>query len=71
MATIKLTIPTQHVQRVVHALSASAGLPDTAANAKKALVGHIKATVRNVEHSEKEQAALDNIAEPDVEGIVS
>jgi len=70
LGTIKLVIPPQHTQRVIDALSKSAGLDATAANAKKALIMHIKATVRNVEQSELEQAALDAIVDVDVAGIV-
>ncbi len=69
MAIIEITIPTQYVTRVTHALSVSAGKPDSAANARQALIDHIKATVRNVEQSEAEQAALDSIVEPDVTGV--
>ena len=71
MATITLTIPTEHVTRVVHALCISAGLPESTANAKKAIIRHIKATVRNVESSEDQQAAFEALVDPDTTGIVT
>jgi len=71
MATVTLTIPTQHVDRVVHALSVSAGLPETAASAKQALINYIKATVHNVERGEAEAAALAAVPDPDTDGITT
>jgi len=71
MATVTLTIPSQHVDRVVHALSVSAGLPETVANAKQAIIMHIKATVHNVERGEAEAAALAALPDPDTDGITT
>ena len=72
MAEITLTIPTAHESRVVHALCVSAGLTDeTAANAKAAIIRHIKATVHNVERSEAERVALAAVPDPDTDGITT
>jgi len=71
MATVTLTIPTEHVSRVVHALCASAGLPESTANAKIAIIRHIKATVFNVERAEAEQVALAAVTDPDTGGVVT
>ena len=72
MAEIILTIPTEHVPRVVHALCKAYGKdPENAANAKEAVIGFIRATVRNVESAEAERSALDVLTEPDTEGIVT
>lgn len=72
MAIVSLDIPTAAVTRVVHALCVSAGLkPENAANAKQALIDHIRATVRNVESSEAQAAAQVAIVEPVTTGIVS
>lgn len=64
MAEVKLTIPTQDVPRVTSALCQSAGLSVSAANAKQALVNHIKQTVRNVERSEADAAVAAAVVEP-------
>jgi len=69
--TITLTVPDAAVTRVVHALCVSAGLPESNANAKQALIKHLKATVRNVEASESERAAVEALSEPDTTGIVT
>lgn len=58
MATVSITLPDAELARIVHGLCVSAGLPESAANAKKALVAHIKATVRNVETAEAQAAAV-------------
>jgi len=71
MAIVTLTIPPAHVDRVVHALCISAGLPESPANAKQALIKHIKATVFNVERSEAELVALDAVVDPDTDGITT
>jgi len=71
MADVTLTIPPAHVARVVHALCVSAGLPESNANAKKAIIKHIKATVHNVERGEAEQAALAAVTDPDTDGITT
>lgn len=72
MAIVSLDIPTAAVPRVVHALCVSAGLtPENAANAKQALVDHIRATVSNVETSEAARAAQAALVPPDTTGIVT
>ena len=71
MAVVTLTIPPVHVSRVVHALCVSAGLPESAANAKEALIRHIKATVHNVERGEAEAVALAAVVDPDTGGITT
>ena len=72
MATVTLTIPTAAVGRVVHALCTAYGYEvENAANAKQAIIDHIRATVRNVEQSEAEQAALAALVEPDTKGMVT
>ena len=49
MANISLNIPDQHLDRVKTALCAYAGLPETNANAKQAIVGWIKEVTLNHE----------------------
>ena len=71
MASVNITIPTQHVSRVVHALCHSAGLEENAANAKEAIMEHIRRTVANVEESEARQAAEANRVAPVVDDVVS
>ena len=66
---VTITIPDVHSKRVIHALCKGAGQPESAQNAKKALIQHIRATVRNIEMMEAEQKALQTITEPDVKGI--
>ena len=50
MATISLTIPDAQLARVRAALCAQAGLPETNANAKEALIQWVKQVVRGIEH---------------------
>jgi len=70
MAEIKITIPAGKVQRVVHALCKAGGYEtENAANAKKALIDHIKRTVWRVETQEAEAAAADTVIADD--GIVT
>lgn len=58
MADITLTIPVDKEDRVIHALCVSVGEEDeTAANAKAALIAHIKKVVWRVETQEAEAAA--------------
>lgn len=61
MATITITISTADATRVTHALCVSAGLPETAANAKQAVINYIKKTVSNVELIEAQQTALKTV----------
>lgn len=58
MADITLTIPVEHETRVIHALCA-ADYPDdeSGANAKLALIAHIKHLVWRIETQEAEAAA--------------
>ena len=68
---VTLTIPSIAVDRVVHALCRAGGHEvETPANARRVIIDFIRATVRNVETSEQEQAAIANLQEPDTEGIV-
>jgi len=70
MAKIELTIPASKVARVIHALCVAAGYEDeTAANAKKALIAHMKTVVWRIETQEAEQAAADTVTADD--GIVT
>lgn len=71
MATVTLTIPTAAMPRVVHALCKSAGLDESPANAKKAIIEHIRRTVRNVEMQEAEQALIAQLVEVDTEAMVT
>jgi hypothetical protein len=54
MATIQITIPDAQLTRVVNGLCAAAGVTATPANAKQAVIDHVKATVLNAE----QQAAI-------------
>ena len=71
MPQVTIDIPAKHGARVVHALCVSAGLEETPANAKAAVVEHIKRTVANVEESEARQAAEANLVAPVVDDVVS
>lgn len=57
MATITLNIPDAMLPRVTAALCASAGVPDTNANAKAQVVAYIKQVVKNYE---ADQSAVNN-----------
>lgn len=57
MATITLTIPDAQLTRISTALCKAAGMPVSTANAKEAIINHVKATVQNVERSEAIVAA--------------
>lgn len=70
MATITLTIPDAQLPRVRAALCSTAGLPDTNANAKQAVIDWIKATVHSVEYTAAVQAQPP-VPHPDVDGIVT
>lgn len=70
IATITLTIPDAQLPRVRAALCADAGLPDSNANAKEAVIQFVKATVARVEYA----AAVDAraaVVPPDTTGIVT
>lgn len=81
MATVTLTIPDEHVDRVIHALCASADLEETASNAKRAVIEYVKSTVFRIELQEAEEAALAlvltkeealaSVDDPDVAEVVS
>lgn len=51
MATISITIPDAQAARVISAVCKGAGLDPSPANAKQAIIAHIRATVANVERS--------------------
>ena len=71
MANITITIPDQHLDRVVHALSKAGGYDtENSQNARAALMAWIRATVRNIERAEAQQAALDALPEPNVDDVV-
>lgn len=70
MATITLTIPDAQLPRVRAALCLQAGLPDSNANAKQAVIDIVKGIVKAVEY----KAAVDAqpaIVEPDVSNLVT
>jgi len=70
MAKIELTIPASKVARVIHALCIAGGFEDeTAKNAKRAVIDHIKRTVWRIETQEAETAAANKIVTDD--GIVT
>lgn len=71
MATVTITIPDAHLPRVVHALCTDAGLPESNANAKQAIIIHIKKTVRRVEKMEAEVDAIEAIPPPNVDDIAT
>lgn len=70
VATITLTIPDAVLPRVRAALCAKAGLPDSNANAKEAVVMWVKATVQAVEYEAAVQARA-TVEESNVDGIVT
>lgn len=70
MASITLTIPDAALPRVRAALCLTAGLPETNANAKLALMNIIKETVEAVEYAAK-VAAQPPIVVDDVSDIVT
>ncbi len=68
MAKITLNIPAGKVARVIHALCVAGGYEtENAANAKKALIAHVKTVVWRVETQEAEAAA----AIPKDDGLVT
>lgn len=74
MPKVEIDIPPQHVQRVIKALCRSAGHQDpadhNAANAKAALVDHIKRVVKNLERQDAKRAAIATVLDPMVDDIV-
>lgn len=70
MAVITLTIPDAQLPRVRAALCIQAGLPESNANAKEALVQWIKQVVRGVER-DAAVAAQPPIVDPDVSALVA
>jgi hypothetical protein len=70
MATITLTIPDAVLPRVRAALCARAGLPDTNANAKEAVIRWMKDTVSTYEY-DAEMSAYAATVVPDVDTIVT
>jgi len=71
MATITLTIPDAVLPRVRAALCANAGLPDSNANAKEAVIRLVKDTVATVEYDTAMRAASASVVAPDVTDIVT
>lgn len=71
MATITLTIPDAVLPRVRAALCANAGLPDSNANAKEAVIRWMKDTVQTVEYNDAMRAASSAVILSDVDGIVT
>lgn len=70
MASITLTIPDAALPRVRAALCSAAGLPESNANAKAAVINWVRATVAAVEYSAA-VAAHPPVPEPDTSGIVT
>jgi len=70
MASINLTIPDAQLPRVRAALCAQAGLAESNANAKEALIQWVKQVVRGYER-DAAVAAQPPVVEPDVSGIVT
>lgn len=70
MANITLTIPDAVLPRVRAALCSAAGLPDTNANAKDAVIRWMRATVAAVEYAAAAEAAPP-VPVPDTTGIVT
>ena len=66
MPEIRLTIPADKIDRVVHALCKAGGYEDeTPANAKKAVIDHVKRTVWRVE-TQDDEAAVQVTADDDL-----
>lgn len=57
MATISITIADADLPRVIHALCVTAGVAETAANARQVVVQRVKDTVLNVEWSDAVNSA--------------
>lgn len=64
MTTITLSIPDVHSVRVVDALCQAGGLPPSEANAKLALINHIRQTVKNIERTQADRSAAERVAKP-------
>lgn len=71
IATITLTIPDAVLPRVKAALCAKAGLPESNANAKEAVIRWIKDTVQSVEYDDALRAASAAVVVSDVDGLVT
>lgn len=70
MATIVLTIPDASLPRVRAALCSNAGLPDSNANAKQAVIDIVKGIVKAVEYNAA-VTAQPPIVDSDVTGLVT
>lgn len=70
MATITLTIPDALLPRVKAALCAHAGLPETNANAKQAVILWVKDTVQTFEYNAEMTTHATTIV-PDVDDLVT
>lgn len=71
MASLPLTVPDQHLNRVRHALCKDAGLEETTPNTRKAVMDWVKSTVARVEYEEAQEEALDSVTPPNVADVVS
>lgn len=71
MATITLTIDDAVLPRVRAALCAHAGLPESNANAKAAVIAWVKDTVKTAEYNAAMQAASAAVVQTDVDDIVT
>lgn len=70
MASVTFTIPDAAVPRYIHALSIAGGFrTESVANAKETVARFMRQTVRNIEYSESQSAALAAVAEPQEIGI--
>lgn len=70
MATITLNIPDAELARVRAALCAAAGLEESNANAKQAIVQIVRATIARVEYAAA-IAAREQVVEADTTGLVT
>jgi hypothetical protein len=70
MATIELVIPVDKEARVIHALCVSGGFAvENAANAREALINHLKKVVWRVETQEAEAAVAVAVDDGLVESV--
>lgn len=70
MAQLTLTIPDEHVARVIEALCITGGKsPINAANAREVVRDWVKTTTLNYERREAERAAVIAVIPPDDPGI--
>jgi hypothetical protein len=64
MATVTITIPDAQLPRVIEALCVGASLPQSAANARQAVINWVTTTTKEYELDRDRRAAVAAVAPP-------